>query len=95
MSDRKYKQRGYQDSGREERSARRPQGPRDTSRGPRGRGLGKPSGSVFKCAVCGKRNSADELRLIAGKRSNQIPALLGKPAYKSVVHRDNMVLLGS
>lgn len=38
--------------------------------------------------------SADELRLIRGKRSNQLAAVLGKPAYKSVVHRDNLVLLG-
>ncbi|MEM1108040.1 MAG: glutamate 5-kinase [Planctomycetota bacterium] len=36
--------------------------------------------------------AADELRLIQGKRSNQIPRTLGKPAYKSVVHRDNIVL---
>lgn len=62
MSDRKYSQRGYQDSGRDERPARQPGGPRDPSRGPRGRGLGKPTGSVFKCAVCGKRCSVDDLQ---------------------------------
>jgi glutamate 5-kinase len=37
--------------------------------------------------------SADELRLIMGKRSNQIPGVLGRPAYKAVVHRDNLVVL--
>lgn len=37
--------------------------------------------------------SADELRLIAGKRSNQVASILGRPAYKSVVHRDNLVML--
>ncbi|MEM8738344.1 MAG: glutamate 5-kinase [Planctomycetota bacterium] len=37
--------------------------------------------------------SAQELRLIQGKRSNQIPGILGRPAYKAVVHRDNLVLL--
>ncbi|MEO1236461.1 MAG: glutamate 5-kinase [Planctomycetota bacterium] len=37
--------------------------------------------------------SADELRLIRGKRSNQIPGILGRPAYRAVVHRDNLVLL--
>ncbi|MEM7627015.1 MAG: glutamate 5-kinase [Planctomycetota bacterium] len=37
--------------------------------------------------------SADELRLIQGKRSNQLAAALGRPAYKSVIHRDNLVVL--
>ena len=37
--------------------------------------------------------SADELRLIQGKRSNQLAAALGRPAYKAVVHRDNLVVL--
>lgn len=37
--------------------------------------------------------SADELRLIRGKRSNQIPGVLGRPAYKAVIHRDNLVVL--
>lgn len=38
--------------------------------------------------------SADELRLIQGKRSNQIASVLGKPAYKSVIQREHLVLLG-
>lgn len=38
--------------------------------------------------------SADELRLIRGKRSNQIAGVLGKPAYKSVIQREHLVLLG-
>ncbi|MEE9403777.1 MAG: glutamate 5-kinase [Algisphaera sp.] len=37
--------------------------------------------------------TADELRLIQGKRSNQFAAVLGRPAYKAVVHRDNLVVL--
>ncbi|MEL7089929.1 MAG: glutamate 5-kinase, partial [Planctomycetota bacterium] len=37
--------------------------------------------------------NADELRLIRGKRSNQLAAALGRPAYKSVIHRDNLVVL--
>jgi len=37
--------------------------------------------------------SADELRLIRGKKSNQLAAALGRPAYKAVIHRDNLVLL--
>ena len=39
--------------------------------------------------------AADELRLIRGKRSNQIPPLLGRPAYKAVVQRENLVVLVS
>jgi glutamate 5-kinase len=35
----------------------------------------------------------DELRQIMGKRSNQIAGILGRPAYKTVVHRDNLVTL--
>ena len=37
--------------------------------------------------------TADELRLIQGKKSNQLAAVLGRPAYKAVVHRDNLVVL--
>ena len=61
MSDRKYSQKGYQDRGGSQdggggrRESRRPQGPRDRGAGPpRGRGLGKPTASVFRCAVCGQ-----------------------------------------
>ncbi|MEM9417440.1 MAG: glutamate 5-kinase [Planctomycetota bacterium] len=39
--------------------------------------------------------SADELRLIQGKRSNQIAGILGKAAYKAVVQREHLVLLGN
>jgi glutamate 5-kinase len=53
-------------------------------RDPQGRELGRGLSNY----------SAEELRLIAGKRSNQIPGILGKPAYKAVVHRDHLVMLG-
>ena len=58
MSDRKYRQRGYQDSGgeRRERAPRRPRDERPP--GPRGRGLGKPASTVFRCAVCGEKQLA-------------------------------------
>jgi len=56
MSDRKYRQRGYQDSDRPERGPRRPRGDRPS--GPRGRGLGKPTSTVFRCAVCGEKQLA-------------------------------------
>ena len=50
-----------------------------------------PRGREIARGLC--NYSADELRLIAGKRSNQIPALLGRAAYKAVVHRDNLVMM--
>ena len=60
MSDQKYRQRGYRDDDREERTQRRPpRGPRDPTLRPGGRGLGKPTATVFRCAVCGHRQSAD------------------------------------
>lgn len=62
MSDRKYSQSGYQDSGeRKERPTLKPQGPRerDPSKGPRGRGMGAPSEEVAKCGACGARIPAD------------------------------------
>lgn len=37
--------------------------------------------------------SSDELRLIAGKKSNQFAKLLGREAYSEVIHRDHMVVL--
>ncbi len=57
MSDRKYRQRGYQDSDRptEHREERRPEAPRERPEGPRGRGLGAPTESVFRCRICGTR----------------------------------------
>lgn len=59
----KYRQRGYQDSDdRGARSPRGPQGPREKKEGPRGRGLGAPSETVFRCAACGeKRSLFDEI----------------------------------
>jgi hypothetical protein len=60
MSDRKYRQSGYQDSdrGRDERPQRderpRPSGPVDRTERPRGRGLGAPTAEVFRCARCGE-----------------------------------------
>lgn len=57
MSDRKYRQRGYQDSDRDDRDRKRKssgEGPKARIEGaPRGRGLGLPTEVVFKCAVCG------------------------------------------
>lgn len=60
MSDRKYRQSGYQDSGQREERSRAPQGPREKKEGPRGRGLGAPSETVFRCAKCGEKRSALE-----------------------------------
>jgi hypothetical protein len=62
--DRKYRQRGYQDDPRqrERERARAPQtpGPRDDSRGPRGRGLGAPTATAWKCAACGAEAALPE-----------------------------------
>lgn len=56
MSDRKYGQRGYQDSDRSERERPSlPQAPRERPEGPRGRGLGRPTESAFRCAACGEK----------------------------------------
>lgn len=59
MSDRKYRQRGYRDEDpREETRGPRsgaPQGPRPKKEGPRGRGLGAPTATVFRCSVCGEK----------------------------------------
>lgn len=52
----KYRQRGYQDSGdRGTPSSRGPQPPREKKEGPRGRGLGAPSETVFRCAACSEK----------------------------------------
>jgi hypothetical protein len=60
--DRKYRQRGYQDSGPRDVRSRLPQGPREKKEGPRGRGLGRPAETVFRCAACGeKRPLFDEI----------------------------------
>ncbi len=56
MSDRKYRQSGYQDEDRGGQArSRGPQGPREKKEGPRGRGLGAPTTSVFRCAACGTK----------------------------------------
>lgn len=69
MSDRKYKQSGYQDSGSSSRDSARPRGDRpsgaarpaggarDPRDAPRGRGLGAPTASAFRCASCGELQS--------------------------------------
>jgi hypothetical protein len=58
MSDRRYRQRGYQDEGgREERKGPKPP-PKERKEGPRGRGLGAPTATVFRCAVCGAKQEA-------------------------------------
>ena len=58
MSDRKYRQRGYMDDGGGERPRRGPGAPRPRREGPRGRGLGRPTAEVFRCATCGKQVTA-------------------------------------
>ena len=52
--DRKYRHRGYMDSGSES-SARRPAGPRPPREGPRGRGADQEKAVVFRCKHCGER----------------------------------------
>ena len=51
MAGRKYRQSGYQDDEPRERGGR--PGPGQPKEGPRGRGLGKPTATVCRCAVCG------------------------------------------
>ena len=72
MSDRKYRHRGYQDDDRDERP-RTPRrsggGPKRYDGAPRGRGLGAPTVTTFKCAVCGhemKQPSIDPGATCAG-----------------------------
>jgi len=66
MSERKYSQRGYMEDDRADRRERRKPGPRrGGAPGPRGRGLGKPTATVFRCAVCGDRQSGREVAVDA------------------------------
>jgi len=62
MSERKYRQSGYQESSQrsqpDRRSGNRTPPRNDSPRGPWGRGLGKPTATVFRCAVCGARQNA-------------------------------------
>jgi hypothetical protein len=55
MADRKYRQRGYMDEERQEEKAPTEQRPRERPEGPRGRGLGAPTATVFRCRMCGTR----------------------------------------
>ncbi len=56
MSDRKYRQRGYRDDNRPSTERKQPGPPREKKEGPRGRGLGSPSVTVFRCRDCGQRH---------------------------------------
>jgi len=61
MSDeRKYRHRGYQDSGDRDQPSRGSQPPREKKEGPRGRGLGAPTETVFRCAACGDKKVVTE-----------------------------------
>lgn len=53
MCARKYRQKGYQDEDSEPRRVAR-QEPRRQREGPRGRGLGAPTRTVFRCRECGE-----------------------------------------
>ncbi len=55
MSDRKYGQRGYQSEDRDKPRQKAPPQQRDPAQGPRGRGLGAPTATVFRCAACGRK----------------------------------------
>ena len=54
MNDRKYRQRGYQDSSEPKRQAPQPQGPREVPIGPRTPNL-MGSQAVFRCTRCGNQ----------------------------------------
>ena len=59
MSERKYRQSGYMDEEPHEKRRRR-HGPRERSEKPRGRGLGAPTKTVFKCNRCGQSLSVGQ-----------------------------------
>lgn len=52
---RKYRQSGYQDDESSKPERRGPRPPRQGREGPRGRGLGAPSDTVFRCRDCGEK----------------------------------------
>lgn len=56
MCARKYRQKGYLDNAEHERR-RRSKGPRESDERPRGRGLGAPTATVFRCARCGHKQT--------------------------------------
>ena len=63
MSDRKYGQRGYMQDDRARKDEKRPDAPRpprDPRDAPRGRGLGAPTASNFRCARCGELSTVAE-----------------------------------
>jgi len=61
MSDeRKYRHRGYQDSGDRDRPTRGAPPPHEKKEGPRGRGLGSPTETVFRCNSCGEKRLLTE-----------------------------------
>src|SRR5512135_847299 len=64
--DRKYRHRGYMDSGSES-TARRPSGPKQPREGPRGRGVDQDKAVVFRCKHCGER-VLDLDSIVAGAR---------------------------
>jgi len=61
MNDRKYRHRGYMDSGDEPQRRRGPSGPPRTE-GPRGRGADQDKAVVVACKACGeKRRDPEEI----------------------------------
>ncbi|HEY7113144.1 MAG TPA: hypothetical protein VIA45_09460 [Thermoanaerobaculia bacterium] len=61
MNDRKYRHRGYMDSGDEPQRRRGPSGP-PRSEGPRGRGADQDKAVVVACKACGeKRRDPEEI----------------------------------
>jgi len=69
MSDRKYKQRGYMDGEGERKTSGSapPRPPRDPREAPRGRGLGAPTESAFRCARCGASATVAEAMSAAAR----------------------------
>lgn len=58
---RKYRQTGYQDDRPRSARARAGAGGREPTEGPRGRGLGAPTATVFRCTLCGEQASAESI----------------------------------
>lgn len=64
---RKYRQRGYQDDATTSRASK-PE-PRPQREGPSGRGLGRPTTIVFRCARCGAAQRVDGAIEVKGECS--------------------------